>query len=162
MVSYEDKISDGVHSFVLDRKKVYINNKEPDGMFYELADKMRKSLSTLFITINKERKIVSINNYQAILERSNNAIEKIKKYYVGEYAEKYIVCQGAICMCKFGGALDKQKVLSHQKEFINDPESSQKLIATTMDIESTFEKNCFVLYSKLPYSPSCVASVIQW
>lgn len=77
-------------------------------------------------------------------------------------AEKHVVCQGAICICKFGGAPDKLVVLSHQKEYVNDVEASQKLLATSLELGATFEKNCFGPCSKLPYSPPCAASVVQW
>jgi hypothetical protein len=59
-------------------------------------------------------------------------------------AEKHIVVQGAQCMCNFGTAPDKLKVLTNQKEYANDKEGSQKPIATTMDIGTTFEKICLV------------------
>ena len=77
-------------------------------------------------------------------------------------AEDHLVCQGAMCMCKFGGAPDKLKVLSHTREYINDPNGSKKLLASTMELGTTFEKNSFGPCSKLPYSPPCVASVIEW
>lgn len=77
-------------------------------------------------------------------------------------AEKHMVCQGAICLCKFGSIPDKLMVLSHQKEYINDVEASTKLLATSLELGSTFEKNSFGVCSKQSYSPPCVASVIQW
>lgn len=76
-------------------------------------------------------------------------------------AEKHLVCQGAICMCKFGATPDKLKVLSHIKEFINDPDGSQKLLATTMEIGPTLEKNSFGACKKQKNNP-CVASITEW
>ena len=81
-------------------------------------------------------------------------------------ADKHLVCQGAICKCKFGAAPDKLKVLSHTKEYINDPKGQQKLLASTKDINATFEKNTFGPCQKQPlpgggYKP-CQAIVTQW
>ncbi|MFF5383107.1 DUF4280 domain-containing protein [Pedobacter suwonensis] len=76
-------------------------------------------------------------------------------------AEKHVVVQGAQCLCKFGSAPDKLKVLTHTKEYANDKDGSQKMIATTMDIGSTFEKNMFGSCSKMNNKP-CNAIVTKW
>lgn len=76
-------------------------------------------------------------------------------------ADKYLVCQGAICECKFGSTPDKLKVLSHTKEYINDPDGSEKLLASTMEIGATLEKNTFGSCKKQKNS-ACVASIIEW
>lgn len=76
-------------------------------------------------------------------------------------AEKHIVVQGAQCMCNFGTAPDKLKVLTNQKEYGNDKEGSQKPIATTVDIGTTFEKNMFGSCAKMNNKP-CTAVVTQW
>ncbi|MFD2584330.1 DUF4280 domain-containing protein [Pedobacter vanadiisoli] len=76
-------------------------------------------------------------------------------------AEKHIVVQGAQCVCKFGSAPDKLKVLTHTKEYANDKDGSQKSIATTKDIGATFEKNMFGSCSKMNNKP-CNAVVTKW
>jgi hypothetical protein len=76
-------------------------------------------------------------------------------------AEKHIVVQGAQCMCKFGSAPDKLKVLTNKKEFANDKDGSKKPIATTKDINATFEKNMFGSCSKMN-NRSCQATVTKW
>lgn len=76
-------------------------------------------------------------------------------------AEKHLVCEGAMCMCKFGAAPDKLKVLSHKKEYINDPDGSEKLLATTMEIGTTLEKNTFGACKKQKNNP-CVAAITEW
>lgn len=76
-------------------------------------------------------------------------------------AEKHIVVQGAVCMCNFGATPDKLKVLTQHKEYINDTNGSQKLIASTLDIGPTFEKNTFGPCAKLRKKP-CTAIVLQW
>lgn len=55
----------------------------------------------------------------------------------------YVVCQGGICKCKFGTVLDKLKVVTHSKRFINEAEGITKLIATHKNIDMTFENNTF-------------------
>lgn len=76
-------------------------------------------------------------------------------------SEKHLVCQGAICSCKFGSSPDKLKVLTQSKRYINDKDGSQKLMATHMDIGKTFEKNLFGSCAKLNNSP-CQVVVTQW
>ena len=78
---------------------------------------------------------------------------------------KHIVCQGATCMCNFGATPDKLKVKSHKREFINDKDGKHKLIASTKDIGSTFEKNTFGPCKKQPMGSSfkpCQAVVSEW
>lgn len=76
-------------------------------------------------------------------------------------SEKHLVCQGAICSCKFGSVPDKLKVLTQSKRYINDKDGSQKLMATHMDIGKTFEKNLFGSCAKLNNAP-CQVVVTQW
>lgn len=76
-------------------------------------------------------------------------------------AEKHLVCQGAICKCKFGTAPDKLKVLTHTKEYLNDPDGQQKLAVSTKDIGPTFEKNTFGSCAKQNNNP-CAATVQEW
>ena len=80
--------------------------------------------------------------------------------------QKHLVCQGATCICKFGNTPDKLKVLTQTKSFINEKEPEEKLVATTADIGSTFEKNTFGLCQMQPipgggYKP-CQAMVTMW
>ena len=55
-------------------------------------------------------------------------------------SKKHLVCQGAICQCQFGTTPDTLKVLTQSKQFINDKEGKEKLMATHSDIGMTFEK----------------------
>ncbi len=81
-------------------------------------------------------------------------------------SQKYILIQGAMCKCEFGDFPDKLKVLSHKKYFANDPDGSEKLIATTMEIgSSTFEKNTFGQCKLQPTGSSfkpCQILVTKW
>ena len=81
-------------------------------------------------------------------------------------SDKHLVCQGALCKCNFGVLPDTLKVNTHEKEYINDPEGQQKLIATNTDIGSTFEKNTFGPCQMQPipgggFKP-CQAVVTEW
>ncbi|TWP31053.1 DUF4280 domain-containing protein [Apibacter muscae] len=79
-------------------------------------------------------------------------------------SEKFAVVQGAICSCQFGSASDQLKVNSHQKEYANDPEGAEKLIATTKELgTATFENNSFGSCSQMGNPPPpCKVNVTQW
>lgn len=81
-------------------------------------------------------------------------------------SEKHLVCQGAIVKCNYGATPDKLKVLTQAKRYINDKEGSKKLMATHMDIGTTFEKNTFGPCKMQPlpgggFKP-CQAVVTAW
>jgi len=76
-------------------------------------------------------------------------------------ADKHLVCDGALCKCKYGTIPDKLKVLTHQKEYINDAKGTKKLTASTKDINATFEKNTFGNCAKQNNKP-CQAIVTEW
>lgn len=76
-------------------------------------------------------------------------------------AEKHLVVQGAVCMCNYGSAPDKLKVLTNTKEYANDSEGTDKLIASTMDVGSTFEKNTFGSCAK-KNGNACSVTVTEW
>ena len=77
-------------------------------------------------------------------------------------AEKRLVVNGAVCMCKFAPAPDKLKVLTNTKEYANDAEGSKKALATSLDIAATFEAGTFGPCSKQPFSPPCKSMVQEW
>lgn len=75
-------------------------------------------------------------------------------------SEKHLVCNGAICQCKFGSAPDKLKV--KQKDYyINESEASKKSIANTKDIGQPFEANTFGSCKKMNNYP-CKPSITEW
>ena len=76
-------------------------------------------------------------------------------------AEKRLVVNGAICMCKFGAAPDKLKVLTNTKEYANDANGAKKAIATTKDITATFEAGTFGPCAKQQGS-ACASMVTEW
>lgn len=76
-----------------------------------------------------------------------------------------IVCQGAMCKCKFGNTPDKIKIVSTHKEYVNETKGSMKMIATTMDIGQPFEVKTFGQCKLQPSSSGflpCVPNIIQW
>ncbi|MFK7048333.1 hypothetical protein FLACOL_01263 [Flavobacterium columnare] len=79
-------------------------------------------------------------------------------------SEKHVVVQGAKCQCQYGQMPDKIKVLSHKKEYANDPKGSQKLIVTTQEIGSaTLEKNTFGNCPKMGNpAPPCKPVITEW
>ncbi|WP_445711919.1 DUF4280 domain-containing protein [Flavobacterium sp.] len=84
-------------------------------------------------------------------------------------SEKHIIVHGATVQCKFSVApeTDVLQVLSQTKPFqyANDPEGSEKLVASTMDIGQTLQKNTFGNCKKQPngssYNP-CQAVITEW
>ena len=80
-------------------------------------------------------------------------------------SQKEIVVQGATCQCQFGFQTDKLKVLTQKKQYVNDKEGSEKLIASHVDIGMTFEKNTFGKCKMQPsgsdYLP-CIPALTQW
>ncbi|MGJ7031961.1 DUF4280 domain-containing protein [Niabella hirudinis] len=74
-------------------------------------------------------------------------------------SQKHLVCNGAVCQCKFGSAPDKLKV--KQTDFyINENEPGQKAIANTMDIGQPFAANTFGA-CKITKS-ACKPAITQW
>ena len=82
-------------------------------------------------------------------------------------AEKHIVVQGATVKCKFSVApqTDTLKVLSQSKDYANDKEGSEKLIATDKEVGQTLEKNTFGNCKMQPTGNSylpCQAVITKW
>lgn len=83
-------------------------------------------------------------------------------------SEKHIVVQGATCKCNFSvePKTDKLKVLSHSRHYVNESAASEKLVATTMEIGQTLEKNTFGKCKMQPNGSGdflpCMAVITQW
>ena len=82
-------------------------------------------------------------------------------------SEKHVVVDGATLKCNFSVApqTDKLKVLSQKKDYANDKGGSKKLIATTMEIGTTLEKNSFGNCKLQPTGNSflpCMAVITNW
>ncbi|MFC5048285.1 DUF4280 domain-containing protein [Aquimarina hainanensis] len=77
----------------------------------------------------------------------------------------HIVCNGAICQCKNGFTPDTLKVISTPNEYVNDPDGTEKLIASTMDLGIPLEKGTFGQCKLQPTSGGylpCVPSITAW
>ena len=76
-----------------------------------------------------------------------------------------LVCHGAECECQYGIMPDKLVVTTQNKRYINDPEGSEKLIATNQEIGQPFEKKTFGQCKLQPtsggYKP-CQPMITQW
>ncbi|WP_407264618.1 DUF4280 domain-containing protein [Tenacibaculum maritimum] len=76
-----------------------------------------------------------------------------------------LVCHGAECECKNGNMPDKLVVKTQSKRYINDPEGSEKLMATDKEIGQPFEKKTFG-QCKLQPTPSgykpCQPNITEW
>lgn len=76
-----------------------------------------------------------------------------------------IVCQGALCECQYGDFPDKLKIVSTHKEYINETDGSEKMIATSMDVGQPFEKKTFGQCKLQPTSSGfkpCQIQLTQW
>jgi len=81
-------------------------------------------------------------------------------------SDKAIVCNGAICKCKFGISPDKFTVISRHKQFINEKNGSQKMVGSSMDIGQPFQAKTFG-QCKMQPTPSgsflpCIPTITQW
>ena len=74
--------------------------------------------------------------------------------------KKAIVCHGALCKCQLGTTPDKLVVLTQDKIYVNDKNSSEKLVASTMELGPTFENKTFGTCTNT--NSACVPNIIQW
>ncbi|SNQ42384.1 DUF4280 domain-containing protein [Cellulophaga lytica] len=76
-----------------------------------------------------------------------------------------LVCQGAECECMHGNMPDKLIVETQSKRYINDPENSNKLMATNKEIGQPFEAKTFGQCKLQPipggYKP-CQPNITEW
>lgn len=76
-----------------------------------------------------------------------------------------LVCHGALCKCKYGATPDKLVVKTQKNRYINDPEGSEKLMATDKEIGMPFENKTFGPCKLQPtpggYKP-CQPAITEW
>ncbi len=75
-------------------------------------------------------------------------------------SQKHVVCNGAVCQCKFGTTPDKLKV-KQTDYYINESSPSKKAIANTLDIGQPFEANTFGSCKMMNNNP-CKPAITQW
>jgi len=76
-------------------------------------------------------------------------------------SEQHLVCQGAICVCKFGTTPDELKVDSQKKHFINDEQGAEKPLGNTKDLGQPFKAKTFGSCKKSNNNP-CKPAVTKW
>lgn len=85
------KTQNGNNLFKIDRaKELFINDLPPDSFIDELAFETSKVLYPLELEVLNDGSIKSIQNFDEIKERWIKAEKKIKTYYKGEFADKYL------------------------------------------------------------------------
>ena len=89
-VGYKGELRDGSHLFFIDRKKVFINQKAPDLIIEQLAEKAGSCLYPMDILTSPEGPFQEIVNYEEIKKRWDDKKIELEQYYVGEIAEKII------------------------------------------------------------------------
>lgn len=89
-VTYKGELRDGSHYFIIDRKKVFINETAPDLVIEKLAENAGSCLYPMEITTSSEGPFQEIRNYEAIKKRWDDKKIELQDYYKGEIAEKII------------------------------------------------------------------------
>lgn len=74
----------------INRKQVYINNKQPDTIIEQLANKISETIFPLQLQVSGNGEIESLANHKEIVERWKTNKEKLSSYYKGDIAEKII------------------------------------------------------------------------
>ena len=74
----------------INRKQVYINNKQPDTIIEQLANSISETIFPIQLQISGKGEIENIGNHKEILERWQTKKEKLIEYYKGDIAEKII------------------------------------------------------------------------
>ena len=87
---YIQRVSQEEFQLSIDRGQVYVNNVQPKGKLYQMADKMGKVIYPIVINMDREKRITGIANHQEIITRCKKAQQQLSTYYTGEYAERYI------------------------------------------------------------------------
>jgi hypothetical protein len=99
-VSYKGELRDGSHYFIINRKKIFINETAPDLVIEKLAESAGSCLYPMEIITNQEGPFQEIKNYEAIKKRWNEKKIAIQDYYKGEIAEKIIANLDAVYSSK--------------------------------------------------------------
>lgn len=76
-------------------------------------------------------------------------------------SEKHLVCQGAICICKYGTTPDQLKVNSQKKHYINDEQGAEKPLGNTMDLGEPFKAKTFGSCKKMN-NQTCKPAITKW
>jgi hypothetical protein len=76
--------------YEVDRKNFYINNRPPDIIMYEIADKMAAAIFPVVFTVNQNLEIVNLENHKEITSRCEQTKAEIAHYYIGKVSENIL------------------------------------------------------------------------
>ncbi len=86
----EKKISNKLHHWRVDKKKIFFNQKEPSLVVEEISVKLIKVIYPINIATDYSGKIISITNHEEILGRWLDSKEKLILEYKGELVYKLL------------------------------------------------------------------------
>lgn len=86
-IHYKTSVKKEKDIITITREEVYINNKRPDLVVEQMADKLSGVLYPLVLAINPDGTIKAIVNHKEIQERWRELKPKLNEYYQGEEAK---------------------------------------------------------------------------
>lgn len=90
-VKYIRTLNGDTRIFELNRlSEVYINSMEPDSIMDQLAYECGKIFYPLLAEVGLNGQFIGIHNAEGLLHRWQQKKAELKKYYVGEWVEKYM------------------------------------------------------------------------
>lgn len=89
-VTYKGQSQSGNYHFIINRKKVFINQMAPDLIIEQLAEKAGSCLYPMEIITSQEGPFQEIANYEEIKKRWEAKKIELQNYYTGEISEKII------------------------------------------------------------------------
>lgn len=89
-VAYKGQSQYGKHHFIINRKKIFVNESAPDVIIEQLAEKAGSCLYPMEIATSHEGPFEEIVNYEEIKKRWDSTKNDLQDYYKGKIAEKII------------------------------------------------------------------------
>lgn len=89
-VVYKGQSQFGKHIFSIDKKKIFIDEKAPDLILEQFAEKAGSCLYPMDIITSDEGPFEEILNYEDVKSRWNSAKKDLEDYYKGKIAEDMI------------------------------------------------------------------------
>lgn len=99
-IFYKGQSPSGNYHFIIDRKKVYINETAPELILEQLAEKAGSCLYPMEIATSPEGPFEEIINYEEIKKRWNTKKIELQDYYKGALTEKIIANIDAVYSSK--------------------------------------------------------------
>lgn len=89
-VTYKGQSQSGNYHFIINRKKVFIDQMAPDLIIEQLAEKAGSCLYPMEIITSQEGPFQEIANYEEIKKRWDDKKIELEHYYVGEISKNII------------------------------------------------------------------------